>query len=83
LEPGVRGSVFVGAFGRNLASVAVKIFSYLTYFIKKLVECPQCYCEEIRQMFTCIIDLYCPKAYHRPGHSIRIVEYHKKDYYYP
>jgi hypothetical protein len=26
---------YVGAFGRNLASVAVKMFSHLIYFIKK------------------------------------------------
>jgi hypothetical protein len=28
------GRFFVGAFGRNLASVAVKMFSHLIYFIK-------------------------------------------------
>jgi hypothetical protein len=41
-------------------------------------ECPQCYCCEIRQMLIFLIDLNCPKAYHRPDHSIRIVEYHRK-----
>jgi hypothetical protein len=29
-------------------------------------------------MLTFHINLYCPKAYHRPDHSIRIVEYHRK-----
>jgi hypothetical protein len=33
LESG--GRFCVGAFGRNLASVAVKMFSHLIYFIKK------------------------------------------------
>jgi hypothetical protein len=33
LQSGARLSVCVGAFGRNLASVAVKMFSLLIYFI--------------------------------------------------
>jgi hypothetical protein len=33
LESG--GRLFVDAFGRNLVSVAVKMFSHLIYFIKK------------------------------------------------
>jgi hypothetical protein len=41
-------------------------------------ECPQCYCGEIRQMLTFLINLYCPKTYHRPDHSIRIDKYHRK-----
>jgi hypothetical protein len=45
---------------------------------KLLAEWPQCYCGEIRQMLTFLINLYCSKAYHRPDHSIRIVEYHRK-----
>jgi hypothetical protein len=32
----------------------------------------------ILQMLTFLINLYCPKTYHRPDHSIRIVEYHRK-----
>jgi hypothetical protein len=48
----------------------------------KLAECPQSYCGEIRQILTFIINLYCPKAFYRPDHSIRIVEYHKH-YYCP
>jgi hypothetical protein len=43
-----------------------------------LAERPQCYCGEIRQMLTFLINFYCPKAYHRPDHSISFVEYHKK-----
>jgi hypothetical protein len=35
-ESGVR--VCVGAFGRSLASVAVKIFSHLIYFVKKFYK---------------------------------------------
>jgi hypothetical protein len=35
---GVRRSVLCCAFGRNLASVAVKMFSHLTYFMKKLYK---------------------------------------------
>jgi hypothetical protein len=48
--------------------------------IIKLAECPQCYCEEIRQTLTFLVSLYCPEAYHRPDHSICIVEYHRKNY---
>jgi hypothetical protein len=33
------GRFCVVAFDRNLASVAVKIFSHLIYFIKKLYKC--------------------------------------------
>jgi hypothetical protein len=34
------GGLFcVGAFGRNLASVAVKMFSHLIYFLKKFYKC--------------------------------------------
>jgi hypothetical protein len=29
-------------------------------------------------MFTFVINLYCPKAYHRPDHLICITEYHGK-----
>jgi hypothetical protein len=36
LESG--GRFCVGAFGRNLASVAVKIFSHLIYFIRKFYK---------------------------------------------
>jgi hypothetical protein len=36
LESG--GRFYVVAFGRNLASVAVKMFSHLIYFIKKLYK---------------------------------------------
>jgi hypothetical protein len=36
LESG--GRFCVGAFGRNLASVAVKMFSHLIYFIKKFYK---------------------------------------------
>jgi hypothetical protein len=51
---------------------------YLFSCIATLAECPQCYFGEIRQMLTFLIDTYCPKAYHMPDHSIRIVEYHRK-----
>jgi hypothetical protein len=37
LESGTR--FCVGAFGRNLVSVAVKMFSHLIYFIKKFCKC--------------------------------------------
>jgi hypothetical protein len=37
LESG--GQFCVGAFGRNLASAAVKMFSHLIYFIKKFCKC--------------------------------------------
>jgi hypothetical protein len=43
------------------------------YMHTVLAECPQCYCEEIRQILIFLINLYFPKAYHRPDHSIRIV----------
>jgi hypothetical protein len=34
------GGLFcVGAFGRNLASVTMKMFSHLIYFIKKFYKC--------------------------------------------
>jgi hypothetical protein len=36
LESG--GRFCIGAFGRNLASVAVKMFSHLIYFIKKFYK---------------------------------------------
>jgi hypothetical protein len=42
LESG--GRFCVGAFGRNLTSVAVKMFSHLIYFIKKLYT----FCTSIR-----------------------------------
>jgi hypothetical protein len=29
-------------------------------------------------MLTFLNNLYCPKVYHKPDHSIRIVEYHRK-----
>jgi hypothetical protein len=48
-------------------------------YMKTLAECPQCYCGEIRQMLTFLMNLYCPKAYHKPDHSIRIVEYRRKN----
>jgi hypothetical protein len=38
-ESGVRRSVLCGAFGWNLASVAVKMFSRLIYFMKKFYKC--------------------------------------------
>jgi hypothetical protein len=47
-------------------------------FYKKLSECPQCYCGDIRQMLTFLINLYCPKFYHRSDHLIRIVEYRRR-----
>jgi hypothetical protein len=37
LESG--GRFCVGVFGRNLASVSVKIFSHLIYIIKKVYKC--------------------------------------------
>jgi hypothetical protein len=37
LESG--GRFFVGAFDRNLASVAMKIFSHLIHFVKKCYKC--------------------------------------------
>jgi hypothetical protein len=43
-----------------------------------LAECPLCYCGEIRKLLTFHINIYCMKAYHRPDHSIRIVECHRK-----
>jgi hypothetical protein len=47
------------------------------YFTEKLEECPQCYCGEIRQMLTFLIDLSCPKVYQMPDHYTRLVEYHR------
>jgi hypothetical protein len=38
LESGIKQSFYVGAFGRNQASVAVKMFSHLIYFIKKFYK---------------------------------------------
>jgi hypothetical protein len=35
-EPEVRCRAFVGAFGGNLASVALKIFSHLISFMKRI-----------------------------------------------
>jgi hypothetical protein len=32
-------------------------------------------------MLTLFINFYCPKVYHRPDHSLRIVEYHRNYYY--
>jgi hypothetical protein len=45
-----------------------------------LAECPQCYYDEIREMRTFHINLYCPKAYHRCDHSIHIIgkNYHSQ-----
>jgi hypothetical protein len=51
---------------------------YFHVLIFKLAECTQCYCGEIRQVLIFLLDLYCLKAYHRPDHSIRIVECHRK-----
>jgi hypothetical protein len=42
------------------------------------VDCPQCYCGEIRQTITFLINVDWPKVCHRPDHSIRIVENHGK-----
>jgi hypothetical protein len=39
-----------------------------------LPEHQLCYCGEIRQMFTLHTNLYCPKAYLIPGHSLHDVE---------
>jgi hypothetical protein len=55
----------------------------IVYCIDRLAECPQCYCWEIRQMLTFLINLYCLKACYKPDHSTRIVEYHIKKYYFP
>jgi hypothetical protein len=52
----------------------------IDYIYHLLAVCPQCYCGEIRQMLTFFTNLYCPKGYHSPDHSIRIVEYHRKNY---
>jgi hypothetical protein len=55
----------------------LKYFVVLHYtFYLKLVECPQCYCREIRQMLTFLINISFPKGYYRPDHSIRIVKHH-------
>jgi hypothetical protein len=52
---------------------------YLIFaFIEVLAECLQCYCGEIRQKLTFFINLYSPKAYHKPDNSIRIIEYHRE-----
>jgi hypothetical protein len=52
--------------------------------IQLQAECPQCNCGEIRQMLTFFTNIYCPKAYHRPDHSISIVEFIETNYYcYP
>jgi hypothetical protein len=40
-----------------------------------LEECLHCHCREIRQMFIFLVSLSCPKAYHRPYHTLRILEY--------
>jgi hypothetical protein len=37
-KSGVSRSVFVGAFGRNLASVAMKMFSHFTYVKKNVIN---------------------------------------------
>jgi hypothetical protein len=62
---------------RNLTYQYDNIYEYVCVIHKLLAECPQFYCREIRQMLTFLISLYCPKAYHRPDYSIRIVEYKK------
>jgi hypothetical protein len=46
-------------------------------FIQLLSECPQCYCGKVRHVLTFLAGLYCPKAYHRPDHSILIAEYNR------
>jgi hypothetical protein len=38
LESGMRQPICVGVFGRNLASVTMKMFSHLIYVINKLYE---------------------------------------------
>jgi hypothetical protein len=48
----------------------------------QLAERLQWYYGEIRQKLTYLISRYCPKAYHRPDHPTRIVEYHINYYYY-
>jgi hypothetical protein len=47
---------------------------YLNIFNQRLAECSQCYCREIRQMLTFLINLYCLESYHKPDHLIRIFE---------
>jgi hypothetical protein len=58
---------------RARSAITIDIYSTLAAW-------PQCYCGGIREMLTFLINLSCPKAYHGPGHSIRIVEYHRKNY---
>jgi hypothetical protein len=48
-----------------------------TVILLQLAVCPQCHHEEIQQMLTFYSNLYCLKAYHRPGHSMCIVEKQK------
>jgi hypothetical protein len=44
------------------------------------IQSARCCCGEIRKVLKFLIKRYCPKACHKPDHSIRIVEYHRKDY---
>jgi hypothetical protein len=37
----------------------------------------QCYCWDIQQILAFLMNLYCPKVYHRPDHSI-CIECHRK-----
>jgi hypothetical protein len=65
-------STMYGFFG-----VIITVFFFIA-FIDRLAECSQCYCGEIRQMLTFLINLYSPKANRRPSHLTRIVQYYRK-----
>jgi hypothetical protein len=56
-------------------SVEFEYTLYTSSYIP-LAEYRQFYCGEIRQMLIFLLSLYGTKAYHLPGHSIRIVAYH-------
>jgi hypothetical protein len=62
------------------ASLAPLTTAYWNYVpIVTLVEWPRCYCGEIRQMFTFLMNLYCPKFFYTLDHSISVFEYHMKN----
>jgi hypothetical protein len=65
------------SFRVSLCILSVLWITFESALISLLAEYPQCYCGEIRQMFTFITNLYCWKLF-IGNYSIRIVEYHRK-----
>jgi hypothetical protein len=59
-------------------SLVLQYSALLIYIFTSRAPAVLGYCSEIRQMFTFHNNLYCTKAYHRPDHSIHIVEHHRK-----